>query len=120
MHSKNQKTQKNERNIIIEETKQILRGLDLIDQISVLLFAVVRMLRRSFTFRKFLYMYAVLIPTVTIAIIPKSTPSAWVVQVGWGSLAALGLVLILRFHPSERKYHYVNKKKNFSQRERLK
>lgn len=113
MPSRKQDTRRNARTRIIEETREILKTLETVDQIAVLIFAVWKLLSIAFTPRTLLYMYAVLIPAITVILIPKSTPFAWVIQIGWGSLVAIGLVLMLRHRPRE-KYHYI--KKNYEEK----
>jgi hypothetical protein len=86
-----------------------LRTLNSFELTHFLLFTLWRVIKDNLGVGEFLYMYAVLIPAITVILIPKETPQAWVIQIGWASLCVVGLMLLVRYRP-RKKYHYINKK----------
>lgn len=86
-----------------------LKNLNSLELTGFFFFTLWQVLKNNFGMGDFLYMYAVLIPAITVVLIPKETPHAWVIQGGWAALCALGLTLLIRFRP-KKKYHLINKK----------
>lgn len=86
-----------------------LKNLNSLELTGFFFFTLWRVIKDNLGMGEFMYMYAVLIPAITVVLIPKETHQAWVIQTGWGALCALGLTLLVRFRP-KKKYHYINKK----------